>query len=184
MVKNNIHEVKDHFRCDLCNYETTIKGNYESHVRTLKHYHRYQSNKAEAEAEAEEEAEEEEAVVVEEDGNDVTIGNISNNIERFYVCDDDGCGKHYRTRGGLWKHRKICKTNNNPSEALYTLETNEESSQVVCNTKDVYNTNEMNELKYGSFMRNFNVRDMLTHDMSSLTILMSITFVGWLLYRT
>ena len=61
--------------CEICNYKTNDKSNYEKHLLTAKHK-RVTSDT-----------------------------NLVLNTTEKYSCN---CGKEYKNRQGLYKHRKIC----------------------------------------------------------------------------
>ena len=85
-----MEEQKNNFSCSYCNYLTTNKHNWKKHLATQKHLK--------------------------------NTRNVSNNLKNtkknkknetakipvlFLVCED--CGKKYRHRSGLSRHKKDCK---------------------------------------------------------------------------
>jgi hypothetical protein len=82
------------FHCDFCDYGTSKKSNYDTHLASDKH---------------------------KRITNELQIGqkedkNKPNIIETF-ICS---CGKQYQHRQGLWKHKKNCNNNNNISDTKET----------------------------------------------------------------
>ena len=69
-------------KCDICNYTTNLKKNYDKHLTTNKHI--LNTKKTEEEMKIE---------------NDTKI-----------ICDI--CNKGFFTNAGLWKHKKKCKNEN------------------------------------------------------------------------
>jgi hypothetical protein len=83
----NVAKVAIFYECKFCDYITSKKFNYKKHCSTDKH--RKQAN-----------------------GNgQTTNGNAnpckSSSVTNSYVCN---CGKEYKDRTGLWKHKKKCAT--------------------------------------------------------------------------
>ena len=70
---DNINDVINSFNCELCNFTTSKKGNYNSHLLTAKHKLQ-----------------------------------ISDNKEKMdnFICSV--CNKKYKSRVGLWSHKKKC----------------------------------------------------------------------------
>ena len=71
----------DIFHCEVCDYHTSIKCNYEKHLLTIRHNDKMVSKKFPKYKKS-----------------------INNNI---YTCEF--CDKIYKSKSGLWKHKKICK---------------------------------------------------------------------------
>jgi hypothetical protein len=76
------------FYCDICDYSTSKKSGYDTHIATAKH---------------------------KKVTNDYNMGqNIAENqpaisqqsIKEKFICS---CGKEYQHRQGLWRHKKTCK---------------------------------------------------------------------------
>lgn len=70
------------FYCEKCDFRCSKYSNYETHLKTKKHWYRVTGNKME-------------------------IKNAKKKED--HVCT---CGKKYTTNSGLWKHKKICKYQN------------------------------------------------------------------------
>ena len=78
----------DRYNCKLCGFVCSKKSNWEKHLLTLKHENGYQwllssSQKMPKNAE---------------------------NATSSFICE---CGKRYKYKQGLWRHKKICENNNN-----------------------------------------------------------------------
>jgi hypothetical protein len=65
--------------CNLCDYTTSRKDNYNKHILTSKHLNKVNGN---------------------------TLATESREKVGDFVCSN--CSKHYRDRTGLWKHKKKC----------------------------------------------------------------------------
>ena len=74
------------FYCEICKTKTNNKKDYEKHLLTSKHYKLTSVNKT-----------------------------LTNSPEIEVVCDFlcQTCSKHYKSRVGLWKHKKKCNINLN-----------------------------------------------------------------------
>ena len=62
---------------------------------------------------------------------------IKHNSYDDYICD---CGKKYKSRSGLWKHKKTCNFDNNQAnlsekQEVFTTE-NDEVLELLCNIKE------------------------------------------------
>lgn len=80
--------MKPKYKCDLCDYKCSTKFLWNQHLSTLKHKKQRLA----------------------------TLGNAKyakpskEKIEKKYVCQD--CGKSYKQRSGLWRHKKTCVQTN------------------------------------------------------------------------
>jgi hypothetical protein len=82
METKSCQKVAPQFCCKTCDYVTSKKSSYEKHLDTLKHYKLTELTKKVAES-------------------------CSTNNEAKFVCEF--CDKKFRSRVGLWKHKKGCK---------------------------------------------------------------------------
>ena len=80
----SVAKKRKQFYCSTCDYITCNKFDYEKHCNTIKHKNTISSTNT----------------------NDLEskIAKISQDVAS-YTCD---CGKSYKERSGLWKHRKKC----------------------------------------------------------------------------
>jgi hypothetical protein len=78
MSTEKSHKISDKYCCIICHYMTSNKKDYSKHLSTLKHKNNCLSTK---------------------------INDKSQEIPKSYVCI---CGKEYKDRTGLWRHKKIC----------------------------------------------------------------------------
>ena len=76
------------FTCNLCNFETNNKKDFNRHLNTIKHYDNTCVNN-----------------MLTNDNQDVKNTQDDNDLE--FLCTN--CNKKYKSRVGLWKHKKICK---------------------------------------------------------------------------
>ena len=85
-VTKSSEKVSLKFVCKICDYDTSKKSNYVKHLLTDKH-----------------------AVSLAGDVGDATC-DIKVAKSSLLICEK--CNKSYNSRNGLWKHKKICKINN------------------------------------------------------------------------
>ena len=78
MSTENSPKIPPKFICEKCDYICCKKGDFNKHLLSLKHKNKYLSTK---------------------------INNNSPEILKSYVCI---CGKEYKERTGLWRHKKSC----------------------------------------------------------------------------
>ena len=79
-------ESSEIFLCELCDYSTSRNSQYQRHLKTDKHQNNEKSTFCQ---------------------------HLSTNVNTFssvFVCE---CGKKYKERTGLWKHKKKCSNNTN-----------------------------------------------------------------------
>ena len=77
-------KISPKYRCDICDYVTSKKTDYEKHVTTPKHLNRTEMI--------------------------VNGSEKSQKIAKLYTCD---CGKIYKYDSGYYRHKKICNKENN-----------------------------------------------------------------------
>ena len=108
------HAISEHkeakkYKCDLCQFCTNSQKDYDRHLETYKHTTRQLKNDI---------------------GSDEDVS-INDNQKKNYDCDV--CGKTYRDRSGLWKHKQSCslscvpvkyakETQNSSTDQLFTKE--------------------------------------------------------------
>jgi hypothetical protein len=80
-------KLSKYFCCELCDYNTSRKSNYETHILSKKHKN-----------------------------NELTTDNNDSkqNISKKYQCQN--CDKNFNDRAGLWRHKKKCKVEEKISE--------------------------------------------------------------------
>ena len=82
--------------CKFCNIRTNNKKDYEKHLMTLKHTKLTNVNK----------------MLTEFPQKDITCN---------FICQN--CNKEYKSRVGLWKHKKICNI-----DVIYDIDKKDDSS--------------------------------------------------------
>jgi hypothetical protein len=90
MATKSIKKYNDIFTCELCDYSTSYKCNYNKHITTPKHKLATNSNNLQQKVS--------EIIAKQCDANKCNI-----------------CGKSYQNRTGLWRHKKKCKELNIPN---------------------------------------------------------------------
>jgi len=83
-MNEKIQKIQKIFTCDFCDYETSIKKDYDKHLATLKHKNR----------------------TVLEHFRTEKSQNGEYSEEKNYVCNY--CDKEYGARNSLWYHKKKC----------------------------------------------------------------------------
>jgi molybdopterin converting factor small subunit len=84
MLMDLSSESSNNYVCDLCDYSTSRNSQFQRHIKTDKH----QNN--------------EKSTICQQ------ISTNFNNLGSKFVCD---CGKIYKERTGLWRHKKNCCNN-------------------------------------------------------------------------
>ena len=111
------------YQCELCDFSTSKKSNYGTHISTAKHQNHVNGNILE------------------------TAGNENNPKTSSHECEK--CKKEFKNRSGLWKHSKICKTNETPLPETkkddlinYLIKENQEFKNLILEIvkKDTYTT--------------------------------------------
>ena len=74
-----VQKSSEKFHCELCDYNTCRKSQYERHLLTPKHKNN--------------------------DNNDINDDILVQKSSKLFTCD---CGKNYKYRQGLHNHRKHC----------------------------------------------------------------------------
>jgi len=106
-----------YFCCEICDYNTSHKGHYTEHLSSLKHYKRKQNGNI---------------------GNKID-DKIDNNLEIENICCKI-CNKKFKTRSGLWKHKKVCIKNEDNNDSYdeknyklveYLMKENKEIKEMI-----------------------------------------------------
>ena len=84
MSTQKVHLVQAKFICKSCDYFTCRKSQYDRHILTSKHMKSTKSQHLETKS--------------------------SEKVPEFFECN---CGKMYKERSGLWKHKKNCQISSN-----------------------------------------------------------------------
>ena len=84
MATENMKNMSTEYYCEKCDYKCSKNSEYIKHLLTLKHQ--------------------------KDDADDVLDDANSPKLAALYFCE---CGKEYKHRQGLWKHKKLCDENNN-----------------------------------------------------------------------
>jgi hypothetical protein len=83
MFTESCQKVASRFCCEKCNYYTDKKSSFDKHLTTSKHIKLTKNNNL----------------------SNKSCHKVANDIKEF-ICDN--CNKHFKSRVGLWKHKKIC----------------------------------------------------------------------------
>jgi hypothetical protein len=87
--------------CNICDYETSKKSNYDAHVLTGKHQKiKFGDTSVTA--------------------GDTKLAILLPTFEKKLVCEI--CDKQYMSRNGLWKHKKKCSTTDTPHDTNDTTD--------------------------------------------------------------
>jgi hypothetical protein len=135
------------YQCELCDFSTSKKSNYDTHISTAKHQNHVNGNILE------------------------TAGNENKPKTSHYSCEN--CKKEFTNRSGLWKHSKICKTNEIENNEIskdtekkdelinYLIKENQEFKNLILEIvkKDTYTTN--NTTNTNSHNKAFNLQFFL-----------------------
>lgn len=84
MLKSSDQKSSKFFECESCDYKTSRKSQYDRHLITAKHQNQQKSTFCQQ----------------------ISTQNVQESSK--FICD---CGKTYKERSGLWRHKKICDPN-------------------------------------------------------------------------
>ena len=88
---------KHNYRCDLCDYNTCKKYDFEKHISTDKH----------------------KIACLSTNGN-----NLATNLSQSGQLICSNCNKNYKCRTGLWKHKQKCANNNTVNSNILEFQDN------------------------------------------------------------
>jgi len=143
MLKSSGPKSSNTFVCIMCDYSTSKKSQYDRHITTLKHQNAEKST----------------------DYQHLST-EINKKSSTSYNCE---CGKIYKERTGLWRHKKICavndntnKTNNVISEQSFNFITPELVMELIKDNKEMKQiileqNNTINNLVKNGISNNTNV---------------------------
>jgi len=121
MAIAKLQKNRKEYECNICNYITCNKYDFEKHNNTIKHQKLFLSIES----------------------SDLSINVIENSQKIAYICI---CGKEYKDGSGLWRHKKKCNY-----EAILdnTLEKEKNESNEIQELKDFmqYLMKENSEMK-------------------------------------
>ena len=104
MLTDLVPKVPNIFVCELCDYSSSRKSQYDRHILTSKHQ------------------------------NLTNVNNLSSESSNNFNCKN--CNKNYKSRVGLWNHKKKCVTINNKlinEENIIEPENNNISPELILN---------------------------------------------------
>ena len=105
MVTNKSLKISSKFNCEICDYNTSKKFDYDKHLMTSKHQNG--------------------------DNGDKNSDNFSTKITKNHICD---CGKSYKHRQGLSYHKKKCFIYNEEiPEGKITTSSSESEIKILTN---------------------------------------------------
>jgi len=87
-VAEKVAESSHKYCCDICQYYTDKKSNYEKHLGTLKHLNSTESTKV--------------------------AEKVAESSSKQFICLH--CNAIFKERSGLWRHNKICNLNNDKTD--------------------------------------------------------------------
>ena len=122
------------FNCKLCNYNTCIKSNFNKHLMTRKHK------------------------LLSNDTKSITDGNKCAELCTMNEFKCDKCDRSYKNRSGLWKHKKMCDTNNKEIIIDLLKKMDEKDKQIMELLPKVGNTTN------NTTTNNFNLQVFLNED--------------------
>ena len=91
-----------YFECNLCDYTTSKKFNYEKHLQTIKHSSMLISDACDKKVEK---------------------------VATKYLCDK--CSKEYNSRNGLWQHKKKCLEINKSKETNTNEDKEKQLTEII-----------------------------------------------------
>ena len=97
------------FYCKYCHYKSSIKCNYERHIKTLSHLRNEQNDKNEQ---------------LKNEQNEQNDKNEEQKNYKFQCI----CGKKYKDKSGLWKHKNKCIHVSNSKNQIVKYEDSDDSS--------------------------------------------------------
>ena len=113
METKSCEKVAPGFSCITCDYYTIRKSSYDKHITTRKHTELTK-------------------------GNTKVAKSCAHDNEAIFSCEF--CDKHFKSRGGLWKHKKKCcnKTNdtNNKDLIMLLIKENSEFKNMIIKVLD------------------------------------------------
>ena len=95
------------FECSNCDYTTCNKKDYNKHLKTIKHQTLTKST---------------------------IVNKKSPKIPNSFICV---CGRYYKDRSGLWRHKKICNVEEKNILELSTKDNDETVSETCINDKEL-----------------------------------------------
>jgi hypothetical protein len=139
------------FRCETCDYSTSVKCNYAKHLLTEKHRSPKSINVHFSEPPI-------------PDSTPNATATTANDYQPPYLCSE--CGRKYRAQRSLWRHSKICKTTkppnlNNPNSINSSIY-DKFASTVTELCKSNVELSKMNQLQQTQ------IHEMYNHFMASL----------------
>ena len=122
------------FICSDCNYKTFVKSNFNKHLMTRKHK------------------------ILSNDTKSIVTSNVTLDVcvTNEYTCDN--CDRSYKNRSGLWKHKKMCDTNNKEIIIDLLKKMDEKDKQIMELLPKVGNTTN------NTTTNNFNLQVFLNED--------------------
>ena len=131
------HKIPSNYFCELCDYHTSSKKDFNKHKNTRKHQTRQNSTECQPKE-----------------------------SQQQFTCQ---CGKSYKDRTGLWKHRKKCKglkQENNDIENNNDNENDKNKNSIEDNTRSTLNSDDqLSEIKnmfFESIKQNIELQKQLS----------------------
>ena len=131
--KDNKNETLQ-FKCACCNYNTSIKSNFNKHLMTRKHK------------------------ILSNDTKSIVTSNVDLDVCVINEFKCDKCERSYKNRSGLWKHKKICDGNDKEIIIDLLKKMDEKDKQIMELLPKVGNTTN------NTTTNNFNLQVFLNED--------------------
>ena len=106
MATSLVPKSAEKYVCSLCDYYTSRKSQYDRHILTSKHINQQKSTE---------------------------INKKVQDSSATFTCE---CGKTYKERTGLWRHKKKCVISNNECSNIHIESINESNNKIQGSDKD------------------------------------------------
>lgn len=140
------------FRCELCDYSTSVKCNYAKHLLTEKHRSPKSINVHFSEP------------PIPDVVPATTTVEIKESQPSSYICSE--CGRRYRVQRSLWRHSKVCQTTKSPNQHNPTNMNSSIYDKFASTVTELCKSNV--ELSKMNQLQQTQIHEMYNHFMASL----------------